>query len=323
MKSFKHLDAKSVNEACKLLRKYKEKARLIAGGTDLLSILKDRILPEYPEILINIKTIPNLNYIKEDKKGLRIGALTLLSDIVKSPLIKERYKVLAEASHSVASTQIRNMATLGGNLCQDVRCWYYRYPHQIGGRILCPRKGSGSCLALSGDNRYHAIFGGKRCFAVCPSDTAVALTALQGKIVITGEKRKRIVPVEEFFTPLRSVLETGEIVTEVQVPRPAEKSKQTFLKFTLRKPIDFAMVSVASVISLQDGICKEASIALGAVAPSPLRATKAERFIKGKSLTPEVASLAAEEAMKDAKPLSMNSYKIEQARALLQKALLS
>ncbi|MGB9629768.1 MAG: FAD binding domain-containing protein, partial [Thermodesulfobacteriota bacterium] len=192
-----------------------------------------------------------------------------------------------------------------------------------GGRILCPRKGSGSCLALSGDNRYHAIFGGKRCFAVCPSDTAVALTALQGKIVITGEKRKRIVPVEEFFTPLRSVLETGEIVTEVQVPRPAEKSKQTFLKFTLRKPIDFAMVSVASVISLQDGICKEASIALGAVAPSPLRATKAERFIKGKSLTPEVASLAAEEAMKDAKPLSMNSYKIEQARALLQKALLS
>ncbi|MGB9627472.1 MAG: FAD binding domain-containing protein, partial [Thermodesulfobacteriota bacterium] len=122
MKSFKHLNAKSVNEACKLLRKYKEKARLIAGGTDLLSILKDRILPEYPEVLINIKTIPNLNYIKEDKKGLRIGALTLLSDIVKSPLIKERYKVLAEASHSVASTQIRNMATLGGNLCQDVRC---------------------------------------------------------------------------------------------------------------------------------------------------------------------------------------------------------
>ncbi len=314
----------SINDACNLLRKYKEKARLIAGGTDLLGILKDRILPKAPEVLINIKTIPDLNYIKEDKNGLRIGALSILSDIVKSPIVQERYKVLAEASHEVATTQIRNMATIGGNLCQEVRCWYYRYPHQVGGRILCLRKGSGSCLALSGDNRYHAIFGGKRCFAVCPSDTAVALTALQGEIVIaSGEKRKRTIPVEEFFTPLGNVLDTGEMITEVQVPRPPEKAKQIFLKFTLRKPIDFAIVSVASVISLQDGICKEARIVLGAVAPFPLRETKAERFVKGKTITPEIASLAAEEALKDAKPLSMNSYKIEQTKTLIQRALLS
>lgn len=323
MKSFKHIDAKSIHEACKLLRGYKGKARLIAGGTDLLGILKDRILLEYPEALINIKTIPNLNYIKEDKNGLRIGALTLLSDIVKSPIIQQRYSVLAEASHEVATPQIRNMATLGGNLCQDVRCWYYRYPHQIGGRILCPRKGSGPCLALSGDNRYHAIFGGKRCFAVCPSDTAVALTALQGKIIITGEKGKRIVPVQEFFTPPGNVLDIGEIVTEIHVPKPSEKAKQTFLKFTLRKPIDFAIVSVASVIALQDGICKEATIALGAIAPSPLRAMKAERFLKGKNITPEIAFLASEEALKGAKPLSMNAYKIEQAKVLIQRALLA
>lgn len=323
MKSFKHIDAKSIREACKLLRKYKGKARLIAGGTDLLGILKDRILPEYPELLINMKTIPNLNYIQEDRNGLRIGPLTTLSDITKSSVIQERYPVLAEASHEVATTQIRNMATLGGNLCQEVRCWYYRYPHQVGGRILCLRKGSGPCLALSGDNRYHAIFGGKRCFAVCPSDTAVALTALKGRIVITGERGKRVVPVEEFFTPMGNVLDLGEIVTEIQVPRPDEKAKQTFLKFTLRKPVDFAIVSVASVIVLQDGICREVTIALGAVAPFPLRATKAERFIKGKSISPETASLASEEALKGARPLSLNAYKIEQAKTLIQRALLS
>ncbi len=323
MKSFKHINAKSIHEACKLLRLFKGKGRLIAGGTDLLGLLKDRILPEAPEALINIKTIPHLNYIKEDKNGLRIGALTTLSEMVKSPIIQEKYPALAEASHSVASTQIRNMATLGGNLCQEVRCWYYRYPHQIGGRILCPRKGSGPCLAVSGDNRYHAIFGGKRCFAVCPSDTAVVLTALEARILLTRERVKRTVPVEDFFTPLGSVLEMGEMVTEIQVPRLNKGAKQTFLKFTLRKPIDFAIVSVASVITVEGGRCKEARLVLGAVAPSPLRATKAERFIKGKRITPEIASFAAEEALRDAKPLSMNHYKIEQAKTLIQRALLA
>jgi xanthine dehydrogenase YagS FAD-binding subunit len=323
VKSFKHINVTSIHEACKLLRKYRGKARLIAGGTDLLGILKDRVLPEYPEALINIKTIPNLNYIKEDKKGLRIGALTILSDIVKSPMIQKRYSVLAEASREVATTQIRNMATLGGNLCQEVRCWYYRYPHQVGGRILCLRKGKGPCLASSGDNRYHAIFGGKRCFAVCPSDTAVALTALRGKVVITDGKGRRTIPIEEFFTALGNVLGSGEIVTEIQVPRPDEKAKQTFLKFTLRRPIDFAIVSVASVISLQDGVCKEARIALGGVAPTPLRAVNAEHFIKGKTITPEIASHAAEEALKEARPLSLNAYKIELTKALIQKALMA
>ena len=254
-----------------MLKAYRGKAKLIAGGTDLLGILKDRILPDYPEAIINIKTIPGLDYIKEDAKGLKIGALTTLSDIAKSPVVKEKYKVLAEAAYAVATPQIRNMATLAGNLCQDVRCWYYRYPHAIGGRILCLRKGSGPCLAVSGDNRYHAILGGKGCFAVCPSDTAVALTALDAKIKIAGLRKKRIVPVKDFFTTLGNVLEPGEMVTEIQLPKPPDRAKQTFLKLTLRKPVDFAIVSVASVITLEDGICKDASIVLGAVAPVPIQ----------------------------------------------------
>lgn len=312
-----------MNEACGLLGKHRGKARVIAGGTDLLGILKDKILPSYPEVIINIKAISKLDYIKEDKHGLRIGALTTLSDIARSPVIKEEYKVLAEAAYAVGSPQIRNMATLAGNLCQDVRCWYYRYPHHIGGRILCLRKGGGRCLAPSGDNRYHAIFEEKKCFAVCPSDTAIALTALDAKISIAGMRKSRIVPVRDFFTPLGNVLKPGEMITEIQVPRPLEKTKQTFLKSTLRKPIDFAVVSVASVLYLKDGICTKANIAIGAVAPVPIKAVTAEQIIKGRAITPEAAAGAAEVAVASAKPLSMNAYKVEITKTLVRRAILS
>jgi len=323
VKTFNHINVKTVNKACSLLKEYGGKAKLIAGGTDLLGILKDRILPDYPEALINLKTIPGLDYIKEDAKGLKIGALTTLSDIIKSPVVKGKYKVLAEAAYAVATPQIRNMATVAGNLCQDVRCWYYRYPHTIGERILCLRKGSGPCLAVSGDNRYHAILEGRGCFAVCPSDTAVALTVLDAKINIAGLRKNRIVPIKDFFTTLGNVLQPGEIVTEIQLPKPLDRAKQTFLKLTLRKPIDFAIVSVASVISLEDGICKDASIALGAVAPVPIKAVKAEQIIKGKAIDPKTAAEAAEEAVADAKPLSMNAYKIEETKIFIQRALLT
>ncbi|MGZ3524677.1 MAG: FAD binding domain-containing protein [Thermodesulfobacteriota bacterium] len=323
MKSFKHIDVKTVKEACLLLGKYKEKARMIAGGTDLLGILKDKILPSYPEVIINIKAIPKLDGMKEDQHGLRIGALTTLSEIANSSVIKEKYKVLAQSADAVGSPQIRNVATLAGNLCQDVRCWYYRYPHHIGGRMICLRKGSGRCLALSGDNRYHAILEGKRCFAVCPSDTAVALTALDAKISIAGMRKNRIVPVRNFFTTLGNVLKPGEMITEIQVPRPSGKTKQTFLKSTLRKPIDFAIVSVASVLYLEDGICAEANIAIGAVAPVPIQAERAEQIIKGRAITPETAAKAAEAAVAGARPLSMNAYKVEMTKTLVKRAILS
>jgi xanthine dehydrogenase YagS FAD-binding subunit len=323
VKSFKHIDVKTVEEASALLGKHKRKARMIAGGTDLLGILKDRILPSYPEVIINIKAIPKLDYIKEDRHGLRIGALTTLSEIAKSHVIKEKYKVLAEAADAVGSPQIRNMATVAGNLCQDVRCWYYRYPHHIGGRMLCLRKGSGRCLALSGDNRYHAILEGKRCFAVCPSDMATALTALNATISIAGIRGSRIVPVRDFFTTLGNVLKLGEMITEIQVPRPLMKTKQRFLKLTLRKPIDFAVVSVALVLYFEDGLCSEANIAIGAVAPVPIKAGTAEQIIKGRAITPEAAAKAAEAAMASAKPLSMNTYKVEMTKTLVKRAILS
>lgn len=176
MKPFKHTDAKTVNQAVKQVSG--GKAKLIAGGTDLLGILKDRILPDYPETVVNLKTIPNLDYIKEDTRGLKIGALTKLEDIARSPVVRGKYKILAEAAEAVATPQIRNVATIGGNLCQDVRCWYYRSPNQIGGRIDCYLKGGKECYALTRENQFHSIFGGIRvadtpCQQACPSRVAI------------------------------------------------------------------------------------------------------------------------------------------------------
>jgi xanthine dehydrogenase YagS FAD-binding subunit len=321
MRSFAHISAATINEACSLLRKYKGKAVINAGGTDLLSTLKGEHLFEYPEALINIKTIRGLDAITESDDVLEIGALTRLAEIAKSLVIRSRYDALAEAALSVATPQIRNAATIGGNLCQDVRCWYYRYPRNIGGPMACLRKGNGTCLAVTGDNRYHVIMGGRKCFAVCPSDTAVALAALDGTIRIASSKSEKIVPVTDFFQPLGNVLRSGEMVTSIQVPRIKGTAKQSFLKFTLRKPVDFAIVSVACVILEDQGVCTDARIALGAVAPGPVRAGKAEEILKGRSITPELAAKAADLAVADAKPLSMNGYKVEIARTLVKRAI--
>lgn len=178
MKPFKHYNAQTVSEATRFLKKYNGKAKVNAGGTDLLGAMRDKCMPEYPEAVINIKTINGLDYIKRDKKGLRIGALTKLADIAGSKVVKEEYKLLAEAVHSVATPHVRNMATVGGNLAQDVRCWYYRYPQQIGGPIVCLRKGGKICSALPGDNRYHSIFGAAPldeypCSSHCPANTNI------------------------------------------------------------------------------------------------------------------------------------------------------
>jgi len=322
MRPFTHFNARTVKGACALLAKYDGRAVLNAGGTDLLSTLKGENLFEYPEAVINIKAITGLDDIVERKGTLRIGALTKLSALVNTPLLNERYPALAEAARTVATPQIRNAATLGGNLCQDVRCWYYRYPRHIGGPILCARKGKGPCLAVKGDNRYHALMGAKKCFAVCPSDTAVALAALDGQISIVGKEGERRIAVTDFYHPLENSLKRGEMVTGVEMPSVEKESRQAFLKFTLRKPVDFAIVSVATVITAKGGVCVDARIALGAVAAGPVRATKAEKILVGRPVDETAAADAAEAALAGAKPLSMNAYKIEIAKTLVKRAIL-
>jgi NADPH-dependent glutamate synthase beta subunit-like oxidoreductase/CO/xanthine dehydrogenase FAD-binding subunit len=178
MKPFDHYTAQTIGEATKLLVKNKGKAKVNAGGTDLLSAMKDRITVDYPEVVIDLKAIKGLDYIKGDRGGLKIGALARLVDIARSPAVRQEYKLLADAAYSVASPHVRNMATLGGNLAQEVRCWYYRYPRHIGGPIVCLRKGGKICAALAGDNRYHSLFGAapmeqRPCSSYCPVKTAI------------------------------------------------------------------------------------------------------------------------------------------------------
>ncbi len=321
MRPFEHINAEDIDECVSLLQEHNGRAKVIAGGTDLLGILKGEILPESPELVINIKGIPDLNGIREEKGELIIGALARLSDIAKSSLVQGRYRALAESARAVATPVIRDMATLAGNLCQETRCWYYRYPHVAGGRIVCFRKGGNRCWAVTGDNRYHAIMGGEKCFASCPSDIAVALTALGARICIIGPKGERTIPITGFFTPLGNILDTSELVTGIRISAPPAETKQAFIKFSLRKAVDFAVVSVASAVSIQKDICTGAAIALGAVAPFPVRATAAEKILIDNPLNEESIQAAAAAAVIGAKPLSMNAYKVELVKALTQRVL--
>ncbi len=320
MRPFEHVNAPTLEDA---IAAAQGNSRIIAGGTDCLSILKNGLLPVYPEVLVNIKTIPELEYIRPDSDGLRIGSMTRLVAVEDSSVIKTEYPALAEAARLIASPQIRNMATVGGNLCQEVRCWYYRRSPRTGRDYVCFRKGGKVCFAVDGDNRYHAIIGGKRCFAACPSDLAVVLTALDGRIIVQGKAGEKSISMSDFYSPMGNVLSPDEIIKEIRVPTPPRGSRQAFIKFRLRKAIDFAVVSVASVAVIDNGVCRDARIALGAVAPGPLRATRAEETIRGKTVEIATAEAAATAAVKGAKPLSMNAYKVEIAKALVKRALLS
>ena len=322
MKNFKHINAESIDHALSILKTYEGRAVLIAGGTDLLGILKGDVLPSYPEALINLKTVPNLDTIEETESGVRIGAMVKLADVIQSPVIQKLYPILAEAAESVASPEIRNMGTLGGNLCQETRCWYYRYPHHMGGRIQCLRKGKGPCLAIRGDNRYHAIMGGKKCFAVCPSDMAVAFGAMGARLRVAGQAGEREIPVTEFYNTLGTALKPDEMLTEIHVSRPPAKARQTYIKFRIRDSIDFAIVSIASMIKTSKGVCQDARIILGGVAPFPHRAMEAEEIVKGKIIDIKEANKAADASVEQAKPLSQNGYKVEITRNLIRRALI-
>jgi xanthine dehydrogenase YagS FAD-binding subunit len=322
VKEFKHFNAYSIENAVSILRNYGSKACIMAGGTDLLGKMKDNILPSYPEAVINIKSITGLSYIQESDGMLKIGALTLLAEIAQNDVIKSRYSALAMAAGRTASPHIRNMGTIAGNICQDIRCWYYRNQNN---RFSCLRKGGGRCYAIKGDNRYHSIFGGSvssGCMAVHPSDTAPALIVLNAKIVTN----RRTIPAESFFQvkPVSTtVLEVDEIVTEIQVPVPAPSTTSTFLKFALRKSIDFPIVNCAVRIVTRNDVVDSAGICLNAVHVVPYRAFKAEEAIQGKKISEAIADEAGDAAVFEAKPLKDNKYMIAIARILVKKSILT
>ena len=320
MKKFTHINAASVEEAVSILRRYEGKASVIAGGTDLIGKLKDEILPFYPEAVVNLKGIPGLDGIWPDGDGLVIGALTRLADVAAAPAVQSRYPALAEAARRTASTHLREMGTLGGNICQDIRCWYYRGPEN---RFPCLRKSGGRCYALTGDDRYHSIFGGsvkEGCIAVHPSDTAPALIALDAKI----RTSRRIVAAGDFFRVdqcTTTVLGTDEIVTEIYLPPPAGKS--AFEKFALRKAIDFPIVNCAAMLMVSEKVVTAARICLNAVYVIPYRVEWAERLLVGQPLDAARAELAAQAAVSKAIPRRRNGYMVNIARDLVKKTILA
>lgn len=321
MKRFKHYDACTLDEAVSLLKEFDGRANIIAGGTDIVGLFKDNVFAESPEALINIKTIPGLDYVQEEEDMLKIGPLALLEDLAHNKLLKDNYTALAEAARRTASPHIREMGTIGGNICQFSRCWYYRLPNN---RFYCIRKGGKDCFAEEGENRYHSIFGNvKDCLAVHPSDTAPALIALEAKVKTT----KRVIEMADFYqtedAKKFSVLDSDEIAVEIQIPKPSESTKSKFEKFAIRKSIDFPIVNCASKVELAGNVIKKAKICLNAVFVTPYVPKKAEEYLEGKALELETVETAAQLALQDAKPLSKNEYKIEIAKSLIKKTLLA
>lgn len=328
MKSFTHIKVDSIEQATECLNKYKERAVLMAGGTDLMGCLKDRLWPNPPEAVIDLKGISELSGISSSKNGLTIGALTTLADISENREVIHRYSALAEAAAKTASPLLRNMGTIGGNICQENRCWYYRYPHKLGGKIDCIRKGGKKCFAVPGDSRYHSIFGAvNKCIAVNPSDTAPALMVLDAAIVTN----KRTIPVTEFFSADRgkqsTILDFDEILMAVELPNHELNERNlygrsAFIKLAFRKSIDFAIVNCAARLQFDGQTIVNAGLCLNGVYNNPIRITTVEQHLIGQKLTSETAAEAGLLAVQDAKPLPSNSYKVPMVQAMVEDCLL-
>ena len=293
MNKITHINATTIEGAVSALG---SNAAVIAGGTDLYNAMKAFIYPTPPDTLVNIKTTPGMDYIKEEGGMLKIGAMTKLADIAESSVVKAKWSSLAEGAHLVGTPQLRNMGTIGGHLCQDNRCWYYRAENN---QFNCFRKGGILCfLTIGRTERHSAILGGQVCFTGSVSDTAIPLTALGATVVTT----QRDIPIADFFVTLGNVLEDNEIVTEIQVPEPAAGTKQVFLKWAERKALDFGEASVAIAVS-----SSAASIVLGNVAPVPWKATDAEAVVAGQTITEAVAVAAGDAAVNGAFALTDNA----------------
>jgi xanthine dehydrogenase YagS FAD-binding subunit len=314
LKPFTLINATSIDQAVQALAG--GKAEISAGGTDLVGTLRFQILRDYPETIVNIKTIsPSMDYIKEESGMLKVGALTRLEDIATSSVVQGKWAALAEAARRTASPHIREIGTIGGNICQVNRCWYFR---KAGNRFDCIRKGGNMCFAMAGENRFHSIFGAvKACVAVNPSDTAPALVALNASI----KTDKRTIAAEDFWDvaiPGSTVLAADEIVTEIQIPAPASGVKSAFIKMALRTSIDFPIVNCAAAIGGGD-----ARICLNAVYNMPYRATKAEDAIKGKTIDEANAEAAGAAAVSSAMALAYNKWKIQVAKGVVKKTILA
>ena len=300
-----------------------DRAVLKAGGIDLLDLMKARLL--LPGRVVNLREIPGLDAIAVDVAGTRVGALATLEQVAVHPGLRQSHTAIADAAASSGSPQIRHIATMGGNLLQRPRCWYFRSAD-----FHCLRKGGGHCFAIPGDNRYHAIFDNRLCASVHPSTAATALVALGAAIeLVDAEGEKREIRLEDFFiSPDRDVqrendLKPHEILTAVQVPAPPAGARMAHVTIAEKASCDWPLADVAALLDLgADGRCARASIVLGAAAPTPRRAKSAEALLVGQRIDETVAAAAGRAAIGGAAPLAGNAYKLPLFETAVRRAIL-
>jgi xanthine dehydrogenase YagS FAD-binding subunit len=317
MPAFQYVRVRSLEEGIKHLSS--GDARIHAGGTDLLGCLRENIFT-VPKV-VSISNIKELKGIREERGGLKIGTLTTIAQVAENPLVKKLYPGLARAAMEVGSPQLRAQGTIGGNICQKPRCWYYR------GDFHCIRKGGDTCFALSGENQFHCIFGGAACYIVHPSDTAPALSALQATVRIVGPKGSSSLPIDRFFVlpatdPRKeTVLAPEEIVTEILIPAPLPGLRSSYRKVRARRSWDFALAGVALALRFDGARVSEARVWLSGAAPVPWRSKEVELEIVGKQLDEKTIARAVAASVKNAEPLTKNGYKVPLLRAVIEEEL--
>jgi xanthine dehydrogenase YagS FAD-binding subunit len=321
MPAFDLLQPDSIADAQKLLQQQGSDGWVLAGGMDSFDWLKDRI--KKPKVVVDLSGIAELKGIRSAADGIEIGAMTTLTEVVEHPLIKEKYKLLADSAELVASPQIRNQGTIGGNVSQDARCWYYRagWP--------CYRAGGNICYADTpeGRNREHAILHAERCVAVNPSDTAPALIALDAKFVIRTHKGERVIDAEDYFigpdidiTSLH-ILQPGDLLTAVRIPSTWAGAHFYFEKVRDRNVWDFPLLNVASAMVVSGNNIERIRIAVNGAAARPLRLKAVEDAVRGKPPNAATGEMAGKLAVQGAVPLQFNAYKIPLMRNLVKRAI--
>lgn len=322
MPGFELYQPDTLEGAIELLDRFGDEGWALAGGNDSFDWFKDRV--KRPRYVVDLGGIESLRGIRETSDGgLEIGALTTLSELERSAVVRERFAVLSSAASKVASPQIRNSGTLGGNLCQDARCWYYRYG------VNCYRAGGNTCYADTpeGQNREHCLWGADRCVAVSPSDVAPALVVLDARMMIAGPQGEREVPAEQFFIgpnvdiTRMTVLEPGEVLTAVRVPASWSGARFYFEKVADRNVWDFPLVNIAAALRLNGEVIESARLAAGAVQCVPRRLTVVEEVVRGQPKTEETARLAGQSAVRGATPLNYNHFKIPLLQNLVTRAI--
>lgn len=316
--SFAYARPDSLREALRLLAE--PGTRPHAGGTDLLGCLRDGVFEA--QRLVSLSGLRELRGIEERPDGSwRLGALSTLSEIAAHPRLQERAAALCQGAAAAASPQLRHQGTLGGNLCQRPRCWYFR------GGFDCARKGGAACYAVQGENELHALFGGAGCVAVHPSDTASPLVALEARVRLAGPAGERTLALEEFVGPAQdlrreNVLQPGEVLTEVVIPSPAPGTRSLYRKVRARGAWDFALAGAAVAVQLSGGAVTRARVVLSGVALRPWRAKDSEATLVGKPLDAATAAAAGAVAADGAEPLEQNGYKVDLVRGVVEAALL-